>query len=100
MSVNQPQPPSPRGLSGGRPTGSFTPRRSYTRARASRDRVKEFERIDRNRRSQERFTKILWRFIHVICLAGIIALLVYAVFFAPESDHSLQDRVQFENRPK
>lgn len=98
MSPNQSQPPSPRGLSTGRPAGAFTPRRSYTRARASKDRVNEIERIDRNRRSQEKFTKYLKRVIHVICLGGIIALIVYAVFYAPKTDERLDDRVKFQEK--
>ncbi len=55
----------------------FAPRRSYARARASREKVEAVDRILRNQRSQARFARNLKITVNIICLLGIIGLVVW-----------------------
>ncbi len=74
---------SPRNLPhSSRRAGTFTPRRSYARARASRERVDALSRIERNQRSQQSFARNLKIVINVICVLGILGLLIFTLFFA------------------
>ena len=82
-----PSKPSPRNLpSSSKGVGSFTPRRSYARARASRERVDSLNRMERNRRSQAVFARNLKLTINLTCIAGIVALLFYIIFLSPDPE--------------
>lgn len=83
MAPNQ----SPRNLPrASRKEGSFAPRRSYTRARASKEQIDSLSRIERAQRSQARFARNLKRTIYIICFLAILALLFYLVFLTPEQE--------------
>ena len=78
---------SPRNLpNSSRRSGNFAPRRSYARARASRERVDAVDRILRNQKSQAKFARNLKLTINIICLLGIVMLLIYTIFLAPDPD--------------
>ena len=85
--ASQHQSPSPRSLPrASRSSGSFSPRRSYARARASRERVDLLDRMERNKNSQVRFSRVVRTAINIICALGIIGLLIYTFFLAPEPE--------------
>lgn len=82
-----PSKPSPRNLpTSSKRAGTFKPRRSYARARASRERVEALARIEQNKRSQASFTRNLKLTINLACIAAIIGLLFYIIFLAPEPE--------------
>ena len=82
-----PSKPSPRNLpTSSKRAGTFTPRRSYARARASRERVEALARIERNKRSQAAFTRNLKLTINLSCIAAIIGLLFYILFLSPDPE--------------
>ena len=73
-------PRNPRNLpSSRRGSASFTPRRTYARARASREHVNALGQIERNLKSQARFIRNLKITINIICALGIIGLLIYTI---------------------
>ena len=81
------QGPSPRSLPrASRGTGSFSPRRSYARARASRERIGLMDRMEKNKQSQAKFSRGVRLTVNIICAIGIIVLLVYTFFLAPKPD--------------
>ena len=90
-----PPKPSPRSLpNASRRSGSFTPRRSYARARASRERVSSVDRILRNQRSQAKFARNLKLAVNVICILGILGLLIYTIFVAQKPDEAAPSVIQ------
>ncbi len=81
------QSPSPRSLPrASRGSGSFSPRRSYARARASRERVDLLDRMEKNKTSQAKFGRVVRMTVNIICAIGIIGLLIYTFFLAPEPE--------------
>lgn len=81
------QSPSPRSLPrASRGTGSFSPRRSYARARASRERVGLLDRMEKNKQSQAKFSRVVRLSVNIVCAIGILALLIYTFFLAPEPE--------------
>ncbi len=82
-----PTKPSPRNLpSSSKRAGSFKPRRSYARARASRERVESINRMERNKKSQALFARNLKLTINLTCIAAILALLFYIIFLSPDPE--------------
>lgn len=77
---------------------NFTPRRSYARARASREKVAELARMERNHKSQRRFARNLKIAVNLICLGGIVALLFYA-FSAPKPEKDRSNARQLPASP-
>lgn len=78
---------SPRNLpKSSRRSGNFAPRRSFARARASKEKVSAIDRMLRNQRSQASFTRNLKLVVNIICLIGIIGLIIYTVFMAQKPD--------------
>lgn len=82
------QSPSPRSLprSSQRGGGTFAPRRSYARARASRERVDLLDKMEKNKQSQAKFSRTVRMVVNIICAVGIIGLLIYTFFLAPEPE--------------
>ena len=78
---------SPRNLPrASRKGGHFAPRRSYARARASKEQIDSLGRIERARRSQAQFARNLKLTINIFCILVILALLFYLIFLTPEQE--------------
>jgi len=78
---------SPRNLpTSSRRSANFAPRRSFARARASKEKVSAIDRMLRNQRSQQKFTRSLKIGVNIICIIGILGLIIYTVFMAQKPD--------------
>ncbi len=77
--------PSPRNLPKASRKGvPFKPRRSYARARASKDRIEALRRLERNQQSQAKFARNLKLTINIGCIIAIAVLLFYIIFLSPK----------------
>lgn len=80
---------SPRNLpTSSRRSGNFAPRRSFARARASKEKVSAIDRMLKNQRSQAKFTRNLKIVVNIICLIGIIGLIIFTIFMAQKPDEA------------
>ena len=82
---------SPRNLpTSSRRSANFAPRRSFARARASKEKVSSIDRMLRNQRGQAKFTRSLKIVVNLICVIGILGLIIYTVFVAQKPDEAAQ----------
>lgn len=63
------------------------------KARASPAAIEAAASLEKTRRRQERFIRNVKRTVNWMCIVGILLLLIYTIFFAPEQVEPTEIRV-------